>query len=178
VKVAAEIRIFFSTEPETPGGLGIEIRHLYPRTGGAVRSIARPWSHPSAVALRAWLYLLTAMVPTFKTLLTGTQLGQSLGVSQATIDRWVSGRIIPCYKFGARCVRFDYQEVREALSKFGNPARRRLPRGTYRPKGRPKFRAEQLNLPFQWEDPSQLLLGLLPEPLLTPGSTYPNYQGP
>jgi excisionase family DNA binding protein len=105
---------------------------------------------------------MVVMTRTFETLISGDEVCRRLGVSQATVDRWVSGRIIPCYKFGARCVRFDYQEVREALSKFGNPARRRLPRGTYRPKRKSRFHAEQLSLPFWSEDPAQLLLGLFP----------------
>jgi len=51
-------------------------------------------------------------------LLTKNELAIQLGVSPRTIETWVACRRIPVYKFGRRCVRFDLQEVREALRHF------------------------------------------------------------
>jgi excisionase family DNA binding protein len=97
----------------------------------------------------------------YETLLDGNTLAGRLSVSRATIDRWVSRRIIPCYAMGNRCIRFDFQEVRQALTKFGRPALRRLPRGNYcrRRRIRSRFEAVQMELTL-CDNPDQLLLSI------------------
>ncbi len=98
----------------------------------------------------------------YENLVSGDVLAIRLGVSAKTVERWTHARIIPCFRFGERCVRYDTSEVRHALRKFEHPALRRLPRGNYQPKRRPpkgRFEAQQLELPFKAEDPGQLQLG-------------------
>lgn len=98
-------------------------------------------------------------------LIDGDELARRLGVSRPTVDRWVSKRIIPAYRFGNRCTRFDGNEVRAALKKFERPAFRRLARGMYKPKASKliRFEAEQLEFLFFQDDPAQLLLeGIIP----------------
>jgi excisionase family DNA binding protein len=99
--------------------------------------------------------------PTYNPLLDGNELGTRLGVSQSTIERWVAARIIPVYRFGYKCLRFDYSAVREALAKFETPAYRRLPRGPFahrRKQAIPTQKWVQPELPLRWDDPAQLLL--------------------
>jgi len=91
------------------------------------------------------------------------ELARRLGVSRATVERWSRARYIPSYTFGHRCVRYDIQEVKSALLKFQRPALRRLPRGNYQPRRKPtttRFEAQQMELRFAPEDPSQLMLPL------------------
>jgi excisionase family DNA binding protein len=108
-------------------------------------------------------YLKTMPPRVFENLVSGPELALRLGVSLKTIERWVRQRIVPNYRLGRRCVRFDTAEVREALAKFQRPALRRLPtRGIYRPKPRvltSRHEAQQLDLRFT-EDPCQLGLPL------------------
>ncbi len=97
----------------------------------------------------------------YNPLIDGNELKGLLGVSQATIERWVSARIIPSFRFGRKCVRFDYLAVRNALAKFEKPAYRRLPRGPYsvrREKSKPTEDPIQLELLLRSDDPAQLLL--------------------
>ena len=84
--------------------------------------------------------------------------------SVKTVERWSRQRIIPSYTFGARCIRYDAAEVRQALRKFEKPALRRLPRGNYKPRPRApetRYEAQQLELRVAPEDPSQLALSFL-----------------
>ena len=103
----------------------------------------------------------------YENLISGEVLSRRLGVSLKTVERWSRARVIPSYRFGERCVRYDPSEVRHALRKFEHPALRRLPRGIYQPKRRPpkgRFEAQQMELPFKAEDPGQLQLGLTLDP--------------
>jgi len=101
-----------------------------------------------------------------------------LGVSRKTVERWTYQRIIPSYSFSPRCLRFDPSEVRQALRKFERPALRRLPRGNYRPKPRAptaRYEAQQMEMRFAPEDPSQLILSLfLPPPAALPDTGNPS----
>lgn len=100
---------------------------------------------------------------TLQPLINSEELRSKLGVSQATIERWTAAKIIPCYKFGSRCVRYDYTEVRRSLSKFEIPAYRRLPRGPFAHRRQPNSRAVswfQSELALSWDHPAQLLLPL------------------
>jgi hypothetical protein len=100
---------------------------------------------------------------TLDPLIDSEELRFRLSVSQATIERWTASKIIPSYKFGSRCVRYDYTEVRSALSKFEIPAYRRLPRGPFAHRRKPSrevVRWVQAEFALTWEDPSQLLLPL------------------
>jgi excisionase family DNA binding protein len=108
---------------------------------------------------------------TYEVLIPIEETARRLGVSVATLERWTARRIVPCYRLGQRCLRFDYGEVRAALTKFGRPALRRLERGPYKPRRnstRTKFYAVQTELCFQRDDPAQILL-----PLDAPGSEIP-----
>jgi excisionase family DNA binding protein len=101
--------------------------------------------------------------PTYNPLLDGTDLAARLGVSQSTIERWVAARIIPVYRFGYKCLRFDYSAVREALAKFETPAYRRLPRGPFAHRRKPPSKVPkwvQPELPLGWDHPAQLHLFL------------------
>jgi excisionase family DNA binding protein len=112
-------------------------------------------------------------ITVYENLVSGDLLALRLGVSAKTVERWTRARVIPCYRFGKRCVRYDSSEVRHALRKFEQPALRRLPRGNYQSRRRPpkvRFEAQQLELPFQAEDQDQLQLGLTLFPV-APGST-------
>jgi excisionase family DNA binding protein len=92
----------------------------------------------------------------YEPLITKEELARRMSVSISCVDRWIRARRIPLYELGARCVRFDYSEVRAALAKFERAALRRFPRDTYKPRRRLKvYRAEQLALPFGPEDPAQ-----------------------
>jgi len=106
-------------------------------------------------------YLEGMPEPACNPLLDGNQLGDQLGVSQSTIERWVAARIIPVYRFGYKCLRYDYAAVREALAKFEKPAYRRLPRGPFAHRRKQPIQIlkwVQPELPLIWEDPTQLLL--------------------
>ncbi len=99
----------------------------------------------------------------YEVLIPIEEMARRLGVSVATVERWTARRIIPCYRLGQRCLRFDYGEVRAALAKFGRPALRRLERGTYKPRRkqpRARFEAVQIELCFKRDDPAQILLPL------------------
>jgi excisionase family DNA binding protein len=106
------------------------------------------------------------MPSAYENLVSGDEMARRLGVSLKTIERWVGERIIPNYRLGRRCVRFDVALVREALRKFERPALRRLPaRGVYRLKPRApvaRYEAEQTELRFTPEDPLQLALPFTP----------------
>jgi predicted DNA-binding transcriptional regulator AlpA len=94
---------------------------------------------------------------TFECLITKAELARRTQVSISCVDRWMKTRRIPVYLLGAKCVRFDYQEVRAALSKFEQPAFRRFPRQVYRCRKRlGARRLKQLLLPLLVEDPRQL----------------------
>jgi excisionase family DNA binding protein len=41
------------------------------------------------------------------------------GVSTRTVDRWIAERRIPFLKLGKRCLRFRWEAVEKALSRFG-----------------------------------------------------------
>ena len=99
----------------------------------------------------------------YENLVSGDVLALRFGVSAKTVERWTGARVIPCYRFGERCIRYDSSEVRHALRKFEHSALRRLPRGNYQLRRRPpkvRFEAKQIELPFVTEDPDQLQLGL------------------
>ena len=98
----------------------------------------------------------------FQTLVSGPELASRLGVSIKTIERWVRQRLIPSYRLGRKCTRYDVTAVLAALEKFQRPALKRLPQRIYSPRKRsPKARyeAQQLELRFG-ADPNQLALGL------------------
>jgi len=53
-------------------------------------------------------------------LLTTEQLAETLSVSDRSIQTWVKRRWIPYIKIGKRTIRFDPEDVKEALKeKFG-----------------------------------------------------------
>jgi len=58
------------------------------------------------------------------------ELAKILSISPRTIDSWIAQRRIPALKFGRRCVRFDLQEVREALRHFRIEASAREPKAS------------------------------------------------
>ncbi len=55
-------------------------------------------------------------------LLTAAQLAQEIQVSRRSVGLWTASRKIPAIKLGRRCVRYDLQQVREALRKFTQEA--------------------------------------------------------
>ena len=55
-------------------------------------------------------------------LLTAAELAAEIKVGRRTIGAWTKARRIPALKLGRRCVRYDLQRVREALSKFEQEA--------------------------------------------------------
>lgn len=101
------------------------------------------------------------LAATYEVLIDGAEVARRLGVSRKTVERWVQTKIVPSYRFGHRCVRFDFGEVRSALSRFERLAFRRLPRGRYQPRRKNRrFEAVQLELEFPRTDLNQLLLTL------------------
>ena len=51
---------------------------------------------------------------------SGTKLdvAREHGVSLRTVDTWISRRLIPYKKYGARLIRFDLDQVAEALDRY------------------------------------------------------------
>jgi excisionase family DNA binding protein len=56
------------------------------------------------------------------TLLTAAQIAAEIQVGRRTIGAWTAARKIPAIRLGKRCVRYDLQQVREALRKFTQEA--------------------------------------------------------
>jgi hypothetical protein len=52
-------------------------------------------------------------------------LAKALTVSPRTIDYWRMKKVIPCLSFGNRFVRFDINEVRQALERYKIEAKAR-----------------------------------------------------
>ena len=50
-------------------------------------------------------------------LLNITELAKVLKVCPLTVTRWTLKKEIPCYRFGKRFVRYDLNQVLQALSK-------------------------------------------------------------
>jgi excisionase family DNA binding protein len=87
------------------------------------------------------------------------ELARRLGITQSCISKWRRQRRIPAYKFGRRCVRFDYPEVVRILAAYKIPAWEKFKRR--RPaRPRPVFNApvHQIQAELRFEDPRQLLL--------------------
>lgn len=55
-------------------------------------------------------------------LLTAAELAAEIKVGRRTIGAWTKSRRIPALKLGRRCVRYDLQRVRDALTKFEQEA--------------------------------------------------------
>jgi len=98
------------------------------------------------------------------------EVARRLGVTVSCIQKWQRMRRIPSYRFGRRCVRFDFQEVVAILAKYKTPAfqrfKQRRPKNLV-PPSRPLV---QGTLPIQ-DDPGQLDLFNLP-PQISPCATH------
>jgi excisionase family DNA binding protein len=49
---------------------------------------------------------------------TKQEVANVLRVSLRTLDSWIASHRIPFYRFSARCIRFDLDEVRQALTSY------------------------------------------------------------
>ncbi len=54
-------------------------------------------------------------------LLKMDELAARLGMCRGNVQLLTRKRLIPCFRFGRRCVRYDLAQVREALSRFAVP---------------------------------------------------------
>jgi hypothetical protein len=59
-------------------------------------------------------------------LIQRAELARLLGVTISCVQKWQRMRRIPSYRFGRRCVRYDFPEVLAVLGKYKTPAFQRF----------------------------------------------------
>jgi excisionase family DNA binding protein len=100
---------------------------IAPRAGSTNKA-AYLWSLATSISPKQYLMTVPPMFESIllEPLIDRDELARRLGVTPSCIRKWQEKRSIPFYKFGRRCVRFDYREVLTVLSKYRQTNHRRI----------------------------------------------------